>query len=191
MNSMTYRIRRASSEEALELAEAQALSWRETYRGILPAPILERMTAERLLGQWRGHLRRQTSDHDELCVVAEYDDEIVGFGACGRARDLRAAYEGEVTMIYVRAPQQGIGLGRAMMRGMAQHLVRRGLFSMGLWVVRNNVRARAFYEALHGKCEGAREERMQGAAIPVVGYLWKDLANFVQPVDTEINDTPD
>lgn len=175
---MTYLIRRAEADEAFELADTQALAWRETYRGLLPAPVLERMTAERLVGQWRGHLRRQASDHDELCIVADHHDEIVGFGACGRPRDSRATFDGEVTMVYMRAAYQGVGIGRAMMGAMAQHLVRRGLFSMGLWVVRDNVRARAFYEALGGRCEGGREERMQGTAVPVVAYVWQDLARL-------------
>lgn len=176
---MHYKIRRAEYEDAADLAALHVRIWRQTYLGVLPAPLVDNVTVGRELRFWRAATHRQEVDLDNIILVAETDvGEIVGFGVAGRARDERGPWDGEITMLYVDRPHQRHGIGKALMRAMADHLLSRALFSAGLWVVERNQRARRFYESLAGRPSGTRDERMQGFLVPVSAYAWEEAAEL-------------
>ncbi|UAK25597.1 GNAT family N-acetyltransferase [Sphingomonas nostoxanthinifaciens] len=87
----------------------------------------------------------------ERVYVAECAGKIVGFGACGGQRDATMreyGFPGEIGAIYVLRSQHGTGLGRTLITLMARDLVARPLSGASLWVLRENVGARRFYERL-------------------------------------------
>lgn len=169
---MEIILRRADLSDAGLLAELQRQTWRETYAGMLPQDILDAMTPARLVRAWRRSLSEQEGDLDRLVLIAELNDEPVGYISGGKARALNAPWEAEVEQLYVIRAAQGDGVGSAMMAEAARWFLERGLFSLGLWVVRANARARRFYEALGGDEVATARERMQGFLIPVAGYAW-------------------
>lgn len=175
---MMYRVRRAEMPDAVDVAGVHVRSWRETYQGILPAAFLDGMTMGREFAFWRALLHRQLVELDEAAFLAEAEDDVVGFGVCGHARDRTAAWDGEIAMVYVLKAHQQVGLGRALMGLMADFLITRGFFSAGLWVVDGNARARAFYEHLGGKIAGRRTERMRGVDVPTTAYAFEDLSKL-------------
>lgn len=178
---MSLTIRRAEPPDAPALAELHQITWRETYPGLLPAQILEGLALPRLYRQWRADLMAQEADFDQAVFIAEDEDETpVGFATCGPARGRGAGElgQGEIPMIYVKASDQGQGLGRGLMLACARWMLMRGMFSGGLWVVRGNGRARRFYERAGGRKVAERRDPMQGWMIPVVGYAWSDLTEL-------------
>ena len=171
-------VRRARPSDATDLAELQAVTWRETYPGLLPQPILDGLTLPRLHRNWRAELTSQSEDHDHAILIAERDEEPIGFGTCGMSRGRIDPWDAEINMLYVRASAQGRGAGQLLLSAMARHLLARGMFSAGVWVVRGNGRARRFYERQGGRPSAFRRDAMQGWLIPVASYRWDDLADL-------------
>jgi hypothetical protein len=59
---------------------------------------------------------------------------------------------------------------------MARFLVGRGVGAASLWVARDNLRARRFYERLGGVVCAEREETRPGFVLAEVAYAWRDLS---------------
>ena len=181
LGPMSLTIRRAEPTDAPALAELHQVTWQETYPGILPAPILENLQLPRLYRRWRADLIGQEADLDQGIFIAEDEEgQPVGFATCGAARGISLDHlgQGEIAMVYVKASDQGRGLGRGLMLACARWMLMRGMFSAGLWVVRGNGGARRFYEAIGGRKAAERRDPMQGWMIPVVGYAWSDLTEL-------------
>ena len=175
---MSLMIRRAEQSDAPSIAELQQTTWRETYAGLLPTPVLDGLALPSLYRTWRAELIRQDGDLDHGIFMAETEDgKALGYATCGaatgQATDILG--DGEIHQIYVKVSHQGRGLGRALMLACSRWLLMRGLFSGGLWVVKGNDKARAFYESIGGEMAGDKRDSMQGWQIPVVGYTWSDL----------------
>jgi|GEM_PF-5264540 len=81
-------------------------------------------------------------------------------------------------MIYLLADQRGAGVGRGLMTAVADHSLRRGMFSTGLWVLRGNRTGRAFYEALEGKASGEKSERVGARNAQLISYWWDDISTL-------------
>src|SRR5690242_17436455 len=75
--------------------------------------------------------------------VAEDDaGRIVGFASGGSPMTPVAGYEGELHAIYVLPESQGKGVGRKLVKAIAQTLKERGVTSMFLWVLKDNTPSR-------------------------------------------------
>ena len=59
-------------------------------------------------------------------------------------------------------------------------LMDRGMFSGGLWVLRDNGAARDFYEALGGESQGRKSDSVGGQIVQLVGYWWRDIAQLAE-----------
>lgn len=132
---------------------------------------------------WRTILTSAVEGDQSIVFVAEREHSLVGFGACGGQRDdqLRErGFGGEIRAIYVLQSQQRNGVGRQLMRVMAQALTVHGRTAASLWVISGNVRAPAFYEQLGGELIGERIDDVEGTAVPEVAYGWKDLARLAR-----------
>ena len=106
--------------------------------------------------------------------------ELVGFANASASREAFAPWEAEIPMIYLLREQRGAGIGRALMKATADHCIRRGMFSAGLWVLRDNGAARDFYEALGGEPQGRKSDSVGGQIVQLVGYWWRDIATLAE-----------
>jgi hypothetical protein len=61
---------------------------------------------------------------------------------------------------------------------MSLDLMRRGFSAAALWVLRDNLRARRFYERFGGKVIAEREDVRDSAALTELGYGWSDLTEL-------------
>jgi ribosomal protein S18 acetylase RimI-like enzyme len=174
-------IRRAAAEDAEAIARVHLAAWRETYAGLLPAKMLARWDLEARSAMWARVLLGAEATSARTALVLERGGRLVGFGACGdqRAPALRAAgYDGEVDALYLLDEVKGRGAGRALMQGLAKLLAARGKSGLGLWVLRENLQARGFYERLGGLLAGARTDVRPEALLQEVAYGWRDLSVF-------------
>ena len=167
-----YMVTPAGPGDALDLARVHVRAWRETYPGLLPQPFLDRMSAEAHGARWAWRLKHG----EEITLAAEGPEGLVGY-ASGDTMPRRgpAAADAEITTLYVIRRAQGLGLGRTLMTGLARTLAARGAESLVIWVLRDNLPARGFYEAMGGVAVGERMERVGGWSVPSVGYRWADI----------------
>ena len=180
------KIRPATAQDAAALAQIQVNSYRTAYAGLMPADYLARFTLEEQEQDWRNLLAQPTGD---VLLVAETDrGEIAGY-AVGRpgpvevpalqaGKELLAgAYDAEMVSLHVRQTLQKRGIGRALVRSMAQALRSQGCTSLALFVLAGNPACK-FYERLGGQCVGEKRWTMDEFDFEVVetAYGWPEIA---------------
>ena len=168
---MSVNVRRARPQDAAAIARVQVDTWRSAYRGIVPDEHLDGMSYERAEKNWKELI----SDPVRGSFVVENDKgKVVGFAACGAARDDARGYEGELYAIYVNKSMQGKGLGRRLVLSVAQDLKDRGFDSMLIWVLADNQYKR-FYESIGGKQVRTKEITIGGKTLTEEGYGWRGI----------------
>ncbi len=172
-------IRRASIADVAELARVHVACWHESYDGLVPAATLAAFTVERGKAVWGRILTEPTAFNDAVTYAVEIDQRLVGFGSCCAQRSPELAtrgFDGEVSSIYLLRAVQRRGLGASLMAALAADLLGRGFASVSLWVLRDNARARGFYERCGGRMVGARTDVREHAELHEVAYGWPALA---------------
>ena len=153
-------------------------SWHETYTGLLPDKMLSALSVESRAAAWAKIMREPATERSTVVHLAEHQGAIIGFGSCGaqRTESLKAkGYDGEVSAIYVLREFQKRGIGTRLLRAMSVELMRRGFSAAALWVLRDNLRARHFYEHFGAKVIAEREDARDGALLVELGYGWPNL----------------
>lgn len=172
-------IRRARASDADAIAAVHVAAWREAYAGLLPDRLLRSLSVAEGVEKWRANLGGAATT---VLVAERADGALAGFGSCGPQRATKleqAGYAGEIEAIYLLAAEQGRGLGRRMMAEMARDLIARDLRGASLWVLRDNRRARGFYQALGGGLID-RHTAMRGhIAFHEVAYGWPDVSDLI------------
>lgn len=172
-------VRPAASRDGATLARLHERTWREAYWGSLPDAVA--LGEARDATYWAAAASRigkdaRARDHALLLAEVERAEEPIGYAWAGPARGRDEPWDGEVYMLYVLAAHHRRGVGRALIGAAAAHLVRRGFFHLGVWVVEENGPARAFYESLGGRLAAKGAQTVRGVRVPVVGYSWEDGA---------------
>jgi ribosomal protein S18 acetylase RimI-like enzyme len=168
----------AGPSDAEDLARVHVTSWRETYRGLLPDAFLARMSEA-------GHARRFARallrpGPDDVTLAAADRSGLVGYAAGGPSRT-RTPGEAEIATLYVLRQHQGHGLGATLMTDAARALAARGATSLMISVLRDNIKARGFYEHLGGQAEAPRQEPGPGGALLYeVAYRWPDISQLTR-----------
>lgn len=166
----------AGPADAEALAAAHVASWRETYKGLLPAAYLARMS-ETAHARRFGHLLLKPGP-DDVTLAAADRHGIVGYAQGGPSRR-RVEGEAEVATLYLVRAAQGHGVGGRLLRQTARALAAHGATSLVISVLQGNVAARRFYEHLGGEAEPARQEPGPGgAACWEVAYRWAEIGRL-------------
>ncbi|MEV5102236.1 GNAT family N-acetyltransferase [Streptomyces massasporeus] len=165
------RIREMTLADCEGVAEVRVGGWRSAYRGLVPQSYLDGLSVEED-AQWR---RRHLAQGDGRVVnlVAEgTGGEIVGWACHGPYRDGEVLTEdAELYAIYVHPDQVGRGVGRALLTESVARCRAAGHGRLLLWVLKENDRARRFYERAGFRADGAEEPfEVDGVAVPEVRY---------------------
>jgi ribosomal protein S18 acetylase RimI-like enzyme len=172
------KIRLAKLDETNALASMHVTSWRETYLGLLPDKMLSSLSVESRAAAWAKIMQEPVTEGSTVVYLAEHQGAIVGFGSCGaqRTESLKGkGYDGEVSAIYVLREFQKRKIGTRLLRAMSSDLILRGFSSAALWVLRDNLRARRFYEHLSGKVIAERQDVRDGTVLVELAYGWRHL----------------
>ena len=163
-------MRHAVPDDATALARLQVSSWQAAYAAIIPAGHLAAMSAAERAA--RHAARIAASDPRAAELVAERDGAVVGWASCGPVRDedLDPELVGEIRAMYAEPAAWSTGVGTALMRASLEHLRGAGFTAVTLWVLEDNLRARAFYERWAFRPDGARQVAQLGAPIGEVRY---------------------
>lgn len=155
------------------MAKVHISSWRETYPGMLPQPMLARLSIADEAIRWQRLLDHPHAGGGSIAFVADQLGLVVGYGSCGeqRTEQLRDhGFTAEIGELYVLHRVQRQGAGSGLMQAMASALLDRGHRAMSLWVLEKNGPARRFYERLGGTPIAKKR-----VGLSEVAYGWSDL----------------
>jgi ribosomal protein S18 acetylase RimI-like enzyme len=167
-------IRAGSAADAAQIAAVQRDSWFGAYTGIIADEIIDRVTALDDGARVRQSFRTRPWQRMIVAVPDGKDGEddgrsgIVGYAAFGPETDVLGApwphplstdgeerRVAELYALYVRPAWWSTGTGRALMDRVLARSVAAGYSSVTLWVLRDNRRARRFYERAGFAPDGA------------------------------------
>ncbi len=137
-------IRAAVLEDAAAIARIHVVSWRETYRTIMPDAYLDQLSVEKREPGWRKSLAE-----GPVFVALDQTNEIVGFANGGPNRE-KDVTEGELYALYLLKSHQGQGTGKRLFDHVLEDLGRKGFRSCMVSVLADNP-SRHFYERFGGR----------------------------------------
>jgi ribosomal protein S18 acetylase RimI-like enzyme len=170
-------IRSASTADAAQITAVRRDSWFAAYEGIIAHAVIDRVTApdggarvrqsfrtrpwQRMITAVAGQQRRPAAAGQPAPVIVGYasfgpERDVLGApwphplsaaGAEGRAAELYA--------LYVHPAWWSTGTGRALMDQVLARVSAAGYRCITLWVLRDNARARRFYERAGFAPDGA------------------------------------
>jgi GNAT superfamily N-acetyltransferase len=149
-------IRPGSAADAAQIADVQRDSWFAAYEGIIAREIIGRV-----MRPDDGARVRQTflTRPWQQMIVAVAEPGVVGYASFGPEVDVlgtpwphrmttagQAGAAAELYALYVHPAWWSTGAGRALMERAVSDISIAGYQEMLLWVLEDNIRARAFYE---------------------------------------------
>jgi GNAT superfamily N-acetyltransferase len=152
-------VRDAHPDDADDLAAAHIEGWRVGYRGLFPDDYLDSAEfARERLDRWRAWTWGDANN--SLLYVVEREGRVSGFAHIGPERaqatcdqtgtsslpSLTDDGRGEVYGFYLHPDAWGSGCAMPLMQAATGQLLRDGFARAVLWVLRDNPRARRFYE---------------------------------------------
>lgn len=156
-----FIIREAMPTDLPALVDIHVTSWNATYPYYEPKP-----TRQLREQQWQQAFEKKTNNW--FCYVAEgRSGELAGFASAHDFSDDVLPYKGQLDKIHFLKTYQGLGLGRALVRQVAQRFLQQGISSMILFADPMNPAIR-FYDHLQGERLKDEDGIFQGA------YGWKD-----------------
>ncbi len=161
------------------MARIHVDTWRTSYAGIVPDEHLANLSYERAQAGWMEHLSNPQGETHAFVAEAP-SGQIVALTSCGPLHEALAGFDGELYVLYVLKPFQGMGYGRLLVKRVVEDLVSRGFHSMVIWVLKDNP-ARRFYERLGGRMIAEKVVEIGGKQLVDVGYAWSDLAVVAEP----------
>ena len=144
------RFRLAGPDDAEAVANLHAESWRRHYRGAYSDAFLDGDVLADRLAVWSERLREP---NPSSCTILAEDRTLVGFAHT--VFDDDPAWGALLDNMHVVQGRKRRGIGSRLLGLTAEAVIERpertGLY---LWVLEQNVDARAFYEARGGRCVG-------------------------------------
>jgi ribosomal protein S18 acetylase RimI-like enzyme len=169
------RIRDAAEADVEGIARVHVQGWRETYKDFLSPEALAGLSVEERVQLWQRALA-EPEPRAKLLVAEADDGEMVGFIRGGPIRGKGSELlgtEAEVYAIYLLDKIKRQGIGRRLMARVFDHLAAHGLRSVGLWVLKDNLSARRFYEALGGTPGPEQSFDLRGQMVTEMAYRFE------------------
>jgi GNAT superfamily N-acetyltransferase len=170
-------VRQATHNDVSVMARVHVDTWRTTYRGIVPDELLANLSYKKRENGWYQILNNASKDGNFTYVAEDESGEILGFANGGVERAGDPVYQGELSAIYILKIHQRKGIGRELIRAVAQKLSQMEIHSMLVWVLAENPACR-FYEKLGGQKVYEKEIERGGAKLIEIAYGWMDTANL-------------
>lgn len=164
-----------TADDCAEVAEIRIRGWQYAYKGFVPQPYLDGLDIAADANRQRARLL--AGDRRVMNLVVDGDGgKLLGWVSLGPYRDGETRTEdAELYALYLRPRYIGRGVGRALLASAVRHCAAAGHPRMYLWVLKDNTRARRFYERAGFAADGAEEAfEVGGAVVPEVRYV-KDL----------------
>ena len=179
-------VRDADVDDADAIATAHIDAWRAGYRGVVPDEYLDAEEfASSRRDRWRSWSWQQIPESRLFVVTLQ--GRVVGFGHAGPEQVAAHGIEtpesergdgearGEIYGFYLHPAAWGSGGAGALMSRCEEFLRDEGFASATLWVLRDNPRARAFYEKAGWRATGKESlftpSEPPGSSLPKVSFV--------------------
>ena len=156
-------IRKATEEDARQIAEILVEDWKMAYRGIIDSSFLDSMSVEE---RYQRELQRY-----QIYMVASVEKEILGFTWNETTADGEA--DCEIIALYVRYAKRKSGIGRALFQNSVDLFRAAGRKKMIVWCLRENEEARKFYEKMGGKVFKPGTHKWGNRDYDMISYLYQ------------------
>ncbi|MEI2387311.1 GNAT family N-acetyltransferase [Breoghania sp. JC706] len=162
-------IRQARPEDAGVLADIHDAAWHGAYRGVLSGVELERLLARRGVSWWHAAIRYKTR-----ILVLDVCGTLAGYATFGHSRLKHLPFAGEIYELYLRPDHQGLGFGRRLFQATRGAMNSAALPGVAVRVLKENLPAQAFYEAMGGGLCDEKVERIGKSDIAIRVYGWAE-----------------
>ncbi len=158
-----YKIREAIQSDCDGIGKVYCDSWKAAYQNMLPKAYLASLTAENCVPD-------KVSAND---IVLAGQERVLGICHISEARSRDEKEWGEVVAIYLLPEIWGSGVGSELLQSAVRKLKQNGLKNVCLWVLKDNIRARKFYEK-NGFIKSGNEREIEIAEcnISEVEYIY-------------------
>ncbi|PGM62080.1 GNAT family N-acetyltransferase [Bacillus paramycoides] len=167
-------IRKANKEDIKGVSRVYVDSWRTTYRGLVPDDYLDELSYEDAEKSWIDFLNNKNEPF--IYVAINDTGKIIGF-ASGKSIDEKN-FDGELYSLYLLQECRGLGVGRQLVSAIAKHFKEKGIYSMMVWVMKQNKSGLGFYERMGGKEYIHRTSTFGGTVVEDVAYAWKEVSKL-------------
>lgn len=141
-------VRKATLDDFQDISRIHALSWKSAYKGIVQQAYLDELKENFWVPAFTDWVK------NGVLTVQEVIDNgnAVGCVAYGRSRDKNKPSWGEIVSIYLLPQYFGKGFGNKLLETALSDLKNAGYENVYLWVLKDNHRARRFYEKNRFHC---------------------------------------
>ena len=161
---ITYMIRRAEKQDISRIAEIIVFGKRVAYRSIFENDYVS-FNELQVVDLYEEYKRNP----DTLERMFLYDDGIVKGVINGHPEDDKTM---EITDFYVEPFFVGQGIGRLLIEHMLRQVRKEGFQKIILWVIKDNVKARKFYE-INGFVNSEKTRIIEGTTKEDCLYLYE------------------
>jgi GNAT superfamily N-acetyltransferase len=159
---MTIMLRPGAPEDLMAVGALHQRSRVAAYSPFLPPEALADPSPDAMGRYWTERWAHERDTH--RMTVAERDGRLVGFTYLG-PDDEEDPVTGLLYAIHLEPAERGRGIGRRLMNDALAAMRSRGWRRAALWVLRQNVAARAFYERGGWRPTGAERDEVLGTAV--------------------------
>lgn len=154
----SFAVREAEPQDARGIAEVSVASRRWSYRGVLPAEVLDDMSIDEFATRVRQWL---AAPHpDSTVFVAARHGRIIGYAFITPSEDADLPPgTAELESIYVTEDVAGTGVAQGLMDAALAYAHALRCSAVSLWVRAENARARRFYERVGLRLDGKERTR--------------------------------
>lgn len=170
------QIRKAEYDDASGIAKVHVDSWKTTYKGIMPAEILNSLSYSKRTDLWKSNIAAK----GDYVVVAETDDGmIIGFGTASKRDTNTVERSGDLTSIYLLEDYQGQGIGKMMLKELFLHFKQLHYERIFVEVLEAN-KTRFFYEHYGAKLIQTVQLNYDGEILNELIYEWRNLDEVLE-----------
>jgi GNAT superfamily N-acetyltransferase len=161
------KIRWANYNDWHDLGFVHSESYYDAYKGIIPDDFLDNFTVDKREKYYQISLSKGI----EKIAIIFVDKKAIGFIIVGKCRDddLDNMY-GEFWSIYLLKDYWGKGYGRRLINWGIDIIKEFGYYKISLWVLKDNINARRFYEHLGFIFDGTERLITRGKELVQVRY---------------------
>lgn len=162
------KIRYADINDARILGEIHSQSWEVAYKGIVPDEILSSITSERR----QKYFEMALAEGLEEDAIIFNDGKAAGLITIGKCRDSdKDESYGEIWGIYLLPECWNRGIGSKLINWGLNELAKRNYKRGTLWVLKDNLNARKFYEKIGFEHDGTIKEISIGKTLNEYRYV--------------------
>ena len=156
-------IRKATEEDARQIAEILVEDWKIAYRGIIDSTYLDSLSVEQ-------RYQRELQRYRQYIVAAD-GNEVLGFTWNETVGSEEA--DCEVVALYVRYAKRNCGIGKALLRNSMDVFRASDKKKMIVWCLKENIEARKFYEKMGGKAYKTGTHPWGNRDYDMISYLFQ------------------